>query len=126
VIAYLVVFAASALTSFVATPLVRRLALRIGAIYQPNDRTVHAVPTPTIGGLALFAGLLAGLGVSRLLPFFDQMNEGSAEPLGALVACTAILGLGLVDDLRHITSLPLARRASTRASTNSRSERRFR
>ena len=104
-IAYLVVFAASALTSFVATPLVRRLAVRIGAIYQPNDRTVHAVPTPTIGGLALFAGLLAGLGVSRVLPFFDQMNEGSAEPLGALVACTAILGLGLVDDVRHITSL---------------------
>ena len=33
------------------------------------------------------------------------MNEGSAEPLGALVACTAILGLGLVDDLRGITAL---------------------
>jgi UDP-GlcNAc:undecaprenyl-phosphate/decaprenyl-phosphate GlcNAc-1-phosphate transferase len=105
VIAYLVVFGASALTSFVATPLVRRLAVRVGAIYQPNDRTVHAVPTPTIGGLALFAGLLAGLGISRALPFFDQMNAGSAEPLGALVACTAILGLGFVDDLRGITSL---------------------
>jgi UDP-GlcNAc:undecaprenyl-phosphate GlcNAc-1-phosphate transferase len=105
VIAYLVVFGASALTSFLATPLVRRLALGIGAIYQPNDRTVHAVPTPTIGGLALFAGLLAGLGVSRTLPFFDQMNAGSAEPLGAVVACTAILGLGLVDDVRGITAL---------------------
>jgi UDP-GlcNAc:undecaprenyl-phosphate GlcNAc-1-phosphate transferase len=105
VIAYLVVFGASALTSFLATPLVRRVAQRIGAIYQPNDRTVHAVPTPTIGGLALFAGLLAGLGVSRTLPFFDQMNAGSAEPLGALVACTAILGLGLVDDIRRISSL---------------------
>ena len=104
-IAYLVVFGASALTSFVVTPLVRRLAVRVGAIYQPNDRTVHAVPTPTIGGLALFAGLLAGLGVSRTLPFFDQMNAGSAEPLGTLVACTAILGLGLVDDIRRITSL---------------------
>ena len=104
-IAYLAVFGASALTSFLATPLVRRLALRIGAIYQPNERTVHAVPTPTIGGLALFAGLLAGLGVSRTLPLFDQMNAGSAEPLGALVACTAILGLGLVDDIRGITAL---------------------
>ena len=104
-IAYLVVFGASALTSFVVTPLVRRLAVRVGAIYQPNDRTVHAVPTPTIGGLALFAGLLAGLGVSRVLPFFDQMNAASAEPLGAVVACTAILGLGLVDDIRRITSL---------------------
>ena len=104
-VAYLVVFAASALTSFVATPLVRSVAVRMGAIYQPNDRTVHAVPTPTIGGVALFAGLLAGLGASRILPFFDDMNRGSAEPLGALVACAAILGLGLVDDLRRVTSL---------------------
>ncbi len=104
-IAYLAVFAASALTSFVTTPLVRRLAVRTGAIYRPNDRTVHAVPTPTIGGLALFAGLLAGLGVSRLLPFFDEMNRGSAEPLGAIVACAAILGLGVVDDIRRVTAL---------------------
>ena len=39
-IAYLVVFAASALTSFVATPVVRRVAVLTGAIYRPNDRTV--------------------------------------------------------------------------------------
>lgn len=104
-IAYLVVFAVSALTSFVATPVVRRVAVLTGAIYRPNDRTVHAVPTPTIGGVALFAGLLAGLVVSRFLPFFADMNRASAEPLGALVACTAIVGLGLVDDLRGITAL---------------------
>ena len=104
-IAYVVVFVASGLTSFATTPLVRHLAVRTGAIYRPNDRTVHAVPTPTIGGLALFAGLLAGLGASRLLPFFDEMNRSSAEPLGAVVACLAILGLGLVDDIRGVTSL---------------------
>jgi UDP-GlcNAc:undecaprenyl-phosphate GlcNAc-1-phosphate transferase len=105
VIAYLVVFAASALTSFAVTPVVRRVAVRTGAIYRPNDRTVHAVPTPTIGGVALFAGLLAGLLVSRFLPFFGDMDRASAEPLGALVACTAVLGLGLIDDLRGITAL---------------------
>ncbi|MBA3689935.1 MAG: undecaprenyl/decaprenyl-phosphate alpha-N-acetylglucosaminyl 1-phosphate transferase [Actinobacteria bacterium] len=104
-IAYLVVFGASALTSFAATPLVRRIAVRMGAIYQPNDRTVHAVPTPTVGGAGLFLGLLVGLAVSRSLPFFDAMNAASAEPLGALLACTAILGLGVVDDLRGISAL---------------------
>ncbi len=104
-IAYLVVFGASALTSFAATPLVRLIAVRTGAINQPNDRTVHAVPTPTLGGTGLYLGLLVGLGVSRALPYFDAMNRGSAEPLGALLACTAILGLGVVDDLRGIRSL---------------------
>jgi UDP-GlcNAc:undecaprenyl-phosphate/decaprenyl-phosphate GlcNAc-1-phosphate transferase len=105
VIAYLVVFGASALTSFAATPLVRLIAVRTGAIYRPNDRTVHAVPTPTLGGTGLYLGLLVGLGVSRALPFFDEMNQASAEPLGTLLACTAILALGAVDDLRGITAL---------------------
>jgi UDP-GlcNAc:undecaprenyl-phosphate GlcNAc-1-phosphate transferase len=105
VIAYLVVFGVSALTSFAATPLVRRFVLRVGVIDRPSDRKVHPIATPTMGGLALFAGLLVGLGASRLLPFFDDVNAKSAEPLGALLACTAIVGLGAVDDIRGISAL---------------------
>jgi UDP-GlcNAc:undecaprenyl-phosphate/decaprenyl-phosphate GlcNAc-1-phosphate transferase len=58
-----------------------------------------------MGGTGLYLGLLVGLGVSRELPFFDAMNQGSAEPLGALLACSAILALGIVDDLRGIRAL---------------------
>jgi UDP-GlcNAc:undecaprenyl-phosphate/decaprenyl-phosphate GlcNAc-1-phosphate transferase len=105
VIAYLVVFGASALTSFAATPFVRRFVLRVGVIDRPSDRKVHPAPTPTMGGLAMYAGLLVGLGVSRVLPFFGFMNDKSAEPLGALLACTAIVGLGAVDDIRGMTAL---------------------
>jgi len=105
VIAYVWVFLACAGTTFVATPIVRRLVVHFGVIYQPNDRTVHAVPKPTMGGLAMYAGLLAGLAVSRILPFFSEMNHGSAEPLAALVTCTAIVGLGAIDDKRGVSAL---------------------
>jgi UDP-GlcNAc:undecaprenyl-phosphate/decaprenyl-phosphate GlcNAc-1-phosphate transferase len=105
VIAYIWVFLACAGATFVVTPIVRRLAVRYGAIYQPNDRTVHAVATPTMGGIAMYAGFLAGLGVSRLLPFFSEMNHGSAEPLAALVTCTAVVGLGVIDDKRGVSAL---------------------
>ncbi len=103
--AYLWVFLASAGTTFTLTPLVRRLVVRFGAIYQPNDRTVHAVPTPTMGGLAMYGGFLVGLGVSRLLPFFTNMNAGSAEPLAAFVTCTAMVALGAIDDRRGTSAL---------------------
>jgi UDP-GlcNAc:undecaprenyl-phosphate GlcNAc-1-phosphate transferase len=105
VAAYLVVFLVAALTTFVATPIVRRVAVRIGGIDQPSDRKVHPVPTPTMGGLAMYAGFLAALGISQVLPEFDDMNRGSPEPLAALVTCTLMVGLGVVDDLKGIRAL---------------------
>ena len=104
-IAYIWVFLACAGTTFAVTPIVRRLALRFGAIDQPSDRKVHPKATPTMGGIAMYVGFLAGLGVSRVLPFFSEMNPGSAEPLAALVTCTAIVGLGAIDDKRGVSAL---------------------
>jgi UDP-GlcNAc:undecaprenyl-phosphate GlcNAc-1-phosphate transferase len=103
--AYLLIFLACAGTTFVATPLVRRLALGMGAISQPNDRTVHAVPTPTMGGLGMYVGFLVGLGISFVLPFFSAMRAGSSELLAALVTCTLMVGLGMIDDRRGTSAL---------------------
>ncbi len=104
-IAYLVVFLAAAGSTFLVTPVVRRVAIAKGAIDLPSDRKVHPKPTPTIGGVAMYAGLLVGLAVSRLLPFFEDLNLASPEPLAAVVACTLIVGLGLIDDTRGTTAL---------------------
>ena len=104
-IAYLVVFVASAGTAFLATPLVRLLAIRVGAVAQPSDRKVHLRATPTSGGVAMYLGLLAGLGASRLLPFFREMDHGSSVPLASLLACTAVVGLGVIDDIKGISAL---------------------
>jgi UDP-GlcNAc:undecaprenyl-phosphate/decaprenyl-phosphate GlcNAc-1-phosphate transferase len=105
VIAYLVVFVASAATTFIVTPFVRRFVIRIGAIDYPGDRKVHPKPTPTMGGVAMYVGVLAGLGVSRFLPFFAEMSRGSPEPLAALVTCTLMVGLGAIDDKRGTSAL---------------------
>ena len=103
--AYIWVFLACAVTTFAVTPLVRRLAIRFGAVDQPSDRKVHPKATPTMGGIAMYVGFVVGLGLSQLLPFFSRMNHGSAEPLAALVTCTAMVGLGAIDDTRGTTAL---------------------
>lgn len=64
-----VVFAA--LMAFVTTPIVRVIAFRIGAVDDPkrNNRTVHDVPTPRLGGLAVFFSFIISVflfyGVSK-------------------------------------------------------------
>jgi UDP-GlcNAc:undecaprenyl-phosphate/decaprenyl-phosphate GlcNAc-1-phosphate transferase len=102
-VTYLVVFIASAAAALVATPLVRRLALRYGAIDRPSDRKVHPKPTPTLGGQALWLACLVGLGVAYLIPSFRGLFQDSSEPLGVILAATVIVVLGSVDDMRGLS-----------------------
>lgn len=50
-------FAASAVISCAATPIIRRLAPWLGLIDLPGHRKVHVQPTPRGGGIGIFAGL---------------------------------------------------------------------
>jgi UDP-GlcNAc:undecaprenyl-phosphate GlcNAc-1-phosphate transferase len=102
---YLVVFVVTAGVTFLATPLARRLSLRLGWIDRPSDRKVHPKPTPTVGGAAIFVGVLAGLGVSRVVPFFDGLYETSSELDATIIAATMIFVVGLVDDTRGVSAL---------------------
>lgn len=101
---YLIVFLATAAAALVATPIVRRLALRYGAVDRPSDRKVHPKPTPTLGGQALWLAIMVGLGVAYLLPDFAELFRKSSEPLGVVLAATVIVVLGSVDDVRGMSA----------------------
>lgn len=100
---YLVVLTASGLTTWLLTPLVRRVAIHIGAVTRPDPRHVHERPTPTLGGAAMFGGFLAGIAVAALLPQFDEMFTGSSEPLGVVLAAGVMFVVGSLDDLRDVS-----------------------
>jgi UDP-GlcNAc:undecaprenyl-phosphate GlcNAc-1-phosphate transferase len=103
--AYLTVFLAAAGVTFVTTPLVRLVAVRIGAIDQPGDRKVHPTPTPTIGGVAMYLGFVVALGLSLFMPYFRELHAANPEVLAAFATCSLILGLGIIDDLKGIRAL---------------------
>lgn len=104
--AYLFVGLIAAAVAFATTPLVRRLATRVGAIDRPNDRKVHANPTPTLGGLAIFLGILVAGGVASFMPEFDSVFVQSSQPLGIAAAALVIFALGVFDDFRPLTAAP--------------------
>ncbi|MCU1462402.1 MAG: UDP-N-acetylmuramyl pentapeptide phosphotransferase/UDP-N-acetylglucosamine-phosphate transferase [Acidimicrobiales bacterium] len=103
---YGIVFAVAALATFATTPIVRRVAIRFGAVVHPDERRVHDRPTPTLGGGAMFIGFLAAMGVAWALPGrhgFSAVFTGSTEPLGVVLAAGIICSVGLLDDIRDVS-----------------------
>lgn len=101
---YALVGGVVAVTTLVCTPLVRRLALRFGAVVKPDERRVHEVATPTLGGLAMVVGLVAGLLVAWALPAFEPVFSSSTEPLGLALSALVIVAVGVIDDLREVSA----------------------
>jgi UDP-GlcNAc:undecaprenyl-phosphate GlcNAc-1-phosphate transferase len=102
---YILVFVVSAAVTFLATPVARRIAVRIGAVAGVRDRDVHEAPTPRLGGLAMLAGLAAGLEVADHLPFLSVVSRDWSEPRAVLIAGALICALGVADDRWELDSL---------------------
>ena len=104
VLAYLAVGGAAAVVTGLATPLARQFAERSGLLTAPDDRDVHDLPTPSIGGPAMLVGLLAGALVAWLIGDFDAVFATRSEMLGVLVAATIMCVVGVVDDIRPVSA----------------------
>ena len=100
---YLIVLAVAALVTWLLTPFVRRMSIRLGAVVSPDARRVHERPTPTLGGAAMYGGFLAALAVASLLPQFRPVFRGTSEPLGLLIGATVMFAVGALDDLREVS-----------------------
>jgi UDP-GlcNAc:undecaprenyl-phosphate GlcNAc-1-phosphate transferase len=78
-------------------PLTKWLAVRVGAIDFPNERSLHTVPTPKLGGL----GILVAAVVAGLLWLPDD-TESHAIVYGAI----AIAYVGFLDDVFELPAAP--------------------
>ena len=100
---YLIVLVVAALVTWLLTPTVRRMAIRLGAVVSPDARRVHERPTPTLGGAAMYGGFLAAMAVASVLPQFRPVFRGTSEPLGLLIGATTMFAVGALDDLREVS-----------------------
>ncbi len=72
-------------------PLLVRFAVGRSLLDVPNLRSSHEVPTPRLGGVAIFLGTLAGVALLR--------PEGVSQ---LLVAAAVVWAVGLADDLSNL------------------------
>lgn len=86
-----IVWVLPAAIAWSAIELLRRSPLAERLADRPNERSLHSVPTPRVGGIALMAAAL---------PFAFAHSD---RVLGLVLACAAALAaLSLLDDLRSL------------------------
>jgi UDP-GlcNAc:undecaprenyl-phosphate/decaprenyl-phosphate GlcNAc-1-phosphate transferase len=90
-------FLMAGIATLALTPLTIRLAERVGAIDLPNPRSLHELPTPKLGGLAILAGTLVA--ASIWLPW-------SNETRAILAGAVAISVVGVLDDVFELGAAP--------------------
>ena len=90
-------FLLAGLLALLLVPLTTRLAVRVGAIDQPNERSLHREPTPKLGGLAILAGVLVAALI--WLPW-------DAESRAILIGAVMISLVGVADDVLELGPLP--------------------
>ena len=93
-------FIASAATSFVTTGIVKRSTEQVGFVDQPDHRKQHRDATPRLGGLAIIFGFGFPL---LLMAINDQaaalVTKNISYLFGVLASGSLIVGLGVYDDV---------------------------
>jgi UDP-GlcNAc:undecaprenyl-phosphate GlcNAc-1-phosphate transferase len=102
---YLLVGLTTAVLTFLCTGLVRRLAIRWGAVAHPRQRDVHTVPIPRMGGLAMYIGVCGGMLLAHQLPVLRRAFDYSLDPVAVLLGGGLIMVIGMLDDRYELDSL---------------------
>lgn len=101
---FLVTGGIAALATFLLTPLVRRLCLKMGWLDNPDWRKVNRTPMPRVGGIAIFLGFLAALVYLFIFCCPAALATAGKGKVAGLVACSFIIALvGFADDTIGLT-----------------------
>ena len=90
---YVWAFVIAFVITFAITPLIKRLAIQIGAVDKPDARKVHHGMMPRLGGLAIFIGYI--------LSVLYTVQDIKAI-LGLIIGSIVLVGVGIWDDVKQI------------------------
>src|SRR3989344_3740093 len=97
-------FFASFFLVVLVAPVVKNLALRLGAVDQPDElRKKHLKPTPLLGGIAVF--FVFWLVTGYLVFFTDRLSAeiAPAKFFGIFVASLIMVAVGVWDDIKNLS-----------------------
>ena len=96
---YLFIAAIAGGATYLLTPLIRHVAIEIGAVGEVRARDVHKIPTPRMGGLGMMLGFAVAMLFASRLRFIQGLFQDSRLPWVVLAGAIMICLLGMADDL---------------------------
>ena len=98
---YALLSVTAAVLGLLLTPVVRRLAFRLGAVDEPGGRHVHTQRIPRLGGLALLAAFTGALGIGWVVDqFVTDIFFGYGDGcLWLLAGALLVAAVGVADDI---------------------------
>ena len=95
---YVITLLAAAAVTYILTPVVRRFAIAVGAMHAARERDVHELPTPLLGGFAIYGGLVVALLLASRLSGLTSVFTETNMAKGLLLAGGLVVIMGFVDD----------------------------
>jgi UDP-GlcNAc:undecaprenyl-phosphate GlcNAc-1-phosphate transferase len=89
----------SAIVTFVLATAVARLGMKYRLYPAIRDRDVHTRPTPRLGGIAMFIGIITAFGVASQLPQFHLIFAKPGVIFAILGSALIIVLIGVADDI---------------------------
>ena len=93
---YIIIFFVALTVSTVATPIARRVAIRLGVVDMPGARKIHASPIPLLGGVAVYLAFVLAV----LLLGGDHPPGFLRQPAAILAGGSLVAAVGFWDDSR--------------------------
>jgi UDP-GlcNAc:undecaprenyl-phosphate GlcNAc-1-phosphate transferase len=99
IVFYLLITVISAAVTYGLSVLIWRLSTRFRLYPKIRERDVHTRPTPRLGGVAMFLGMVVAVSVASRIPQLSLVFADSGKVLGLLGAATIIVLIGVADDI---------------------------
>jgi UDP-GlcNAc:undecaprenyl-phosphate GlcNAc-1-phosphate transferase len=102
-----ITFAIACVVALIVTPIVRGIAHHYGLLDHPDERKVHELPTPRLGGVAMAVGFGVAIAVATVAsPALSDLGGLRASHVPAILAGVGLLLLaGLIDDVRGMRAM---------------------
>jgi UDP-GlcNAc:undecaprenyl-phosphate GlcNAc-1-phosphate transferase len=99
IVFYVLILAVSAVVTWALSIVILRLSHRYRLYPKIRSRDVHTRPTPRLGGVAMFLGVVAAMGVASLIPQLQPVFQDPEQILTILLAALVVVVMGVIDDL---------------------------
>lgn len=81
------------ISSLIVVPIAKVVAIHINAMDEPNERKIHKVPMPRLGGLGIYISFLFG---------YILYGDITTQMISILIGSFLLLLIGIIDDINSV------------------------